>query len=222
MSYHDNNQNFLADDLDNIDVEKRKDHVFFNNPVFIQGMGLATLIVPATSLKNALIIAIMLALILTPTRIIAALLSRIISFKFKVVIYTLTASAIYIPAFYLISWLFDTQSLAPVGLYTTLLVIEPLIIKKHSTQSQELVSAAFIKGVQTTIGYIAILFLVAIIREILGNGTIYGTRIFEEPFLPILLTPVGGFILLGLMAAFWKGLTITAYKNTKKGIKWQR
>ena len=59
------------------DVEKRarRDRVFLNNPVIMQGLGLAPLIVAATTLKNGVMLSVAVLLLLTPTRVLAALLS---------------------------------------------------------------------------------------------------------------------------------------------------
>mgnify|MGYP000332308199 CR=1 FL=1 len=52
------------------------DRVFLNNPVVMQGMGLAPLVVLATTGKNALMLAVSVVLLLTPSRMLACLLSR--------------------------------------------------------------------------------------------------------------------------------------------------
>ena len=54
------------------------DRVFLNNPVVMQGMGLAPLVVLATSGQNALMLAVAVALLLTPSRMLACLLSRLL------------------------------------------------------------------------------------------------------------------------------------------------
>ena len=53
------------------------DRVFLNNPVVMQGMGLAPLVVLATTGKNALMLAVSVVLLLTPSRMLACLLSRL-------------------------------------------------------------------------------------------------------------------------------------------------
>ena len=61
------------------DAEKfaHHDRVFLNNPVVMQGMGLAPLVVLATNGQNALMLAVAVALLLTPSRLLACLLSRL-------------------------------------------------------------------------------------------------------------------------------------------------
>lgn len=53
----------------------RRDRVFLNNPVIMQGMGLAPLVVAATTAQNALMLSVAVILLLTPVRVIAALLA---------------------------------------------------------------------------------------------------------------------------------------------------
>ena len=45
------------------------DRVFLNNPVVMQGMGLAPLVVLATSGQNAVMLAVAVALLLVPSRV---------------------------------------------------------------------------------------------------------------------------------------------------------
>ena len=54
----------------------KRDRVFLNNPVVMQGLGLAPLVVAATSLKNAVNLGVAVFLFLTPTRLLAAILRR--------------------------------------------------------------------------------------------------------------------------------------------------
>ena len=49
------------------------DRIFLNNPVIMQGMGLAPLVVLATSGRSALMLAAAVALLLTPSRVISYL-----------------------------------------------------------------------------------------------------------------------------------------------------
>ena len=53
------------------------DRVFLNNPVVMQGMGLAPLVVLATGGQNAVMLAAAVALLLVPSRVLACLLSRL-------------------------------------------------------------------------------------------------------------------------------------------------
>jgi electron transport complex protein RnfE len=55
------------------------------------------------------------------------------------------------------------------------------------------------------IGFTLALTLIGSIREILGNGTIFGATVFGASFKPMLLLilPAGGFIVYGLLLALF-------------------
>ncbi|MEL7656815.1 MAG: Rnf-Nqr domain containing protein, partial [Bacillota bacterium] len=55
------------------------------------------------------------------------------------------------------------------------------------------------------LGFTIALTILGSIREIFGNGTIFGLGIFPESFQPaiIMILPPGGFLLLGLLLAFF-------------------
>ena len=57
------------------------DRVFLNNPVVMQGMGLAPLVVVATTGQNSLMLAAAVALLLVPSRVLACLLSRLVPLR---------------------------------------------------------------------------------------------------------------------------------------------
>ena len=92
------------------DVEKRarRDRVFLNNPVIMQGLGLAPLIVAATTLKNGVMLSVAVLLLLTPTRVLAALLSRFAYFRFRGLTYALTAAAVFVGVRYVMGLLCRT------------------------------------------------------------------------------------------------------------------
>ena len=71
----------------------KRDRVFLNNPVVMQGLGLAPLVVAATSLKNAVILGVTVLLLLTLTRILAAMLSRFSYFRFRGLTYAFSSCA---------------------------------------------------------------------------------------------------------------------------------
>ena len=55
-------------------------------------------------------------------------------------------------------------------------------------------------------GYAIVALMVGGIREILAYGTIYGFHL-SEPIMPAAKSPFFGFILVGVLAAFCRGLS---------------
>lgn len=203
---------------DNMDRLSRRDRVFLNNPVVMQGLGLASIVVPATSLKNATIMAVGVLLLLTPTRMLATYIGQRVGFKFRAVIYALTSGIVFAAVAYIIDLIFGTSAMS-VGIYLPLMVMEPLIIKRYESPKRERLSTSFKKGMITTAGFCLVLFLIASIREILATGNLGGVEVFRFAMFRMAALPAGGFIILGVVTAIWRGLVIAFKRNVSAEVK---
>ena len=193
------------------------DRVFLNNPVVMQGMGLAPLVVLATTGKNALMLAVSVALLLTPSRMLACLLSRAFPLRDEQpakeelekkllprgLIYSGSAAVVYLAVYPILNALFGVDLLA-LGIYLPMLVVEPLLTYRFG-RVQESPRKALSKGVRITVGYSLLLLLLGCVREWLSAGTVFG-HLLSRPILPMAGMPAGGFIVLGVLCAVWRAL----------------
>lgn len=198
---------------ENMDRAVRRDRVFLNNPVVMQGMGLAPLVVAATTGMNALMLSVAVAIMLAPTRAVAALVSRLSVYRFRAFTYCMCSSAFYIAAYFVLRSLFGPDMLQ-LGIFLPVLVVEPLIIKRYERPRNERVSIALKKGVRITCGYILVLMIIGCLRELLSLGTVFGINIpaLSDSLLPMAALPTGGFILVGVLCAVWRG-AVNSYKK---------
>ena len=194
------------------------DRIFLNNPVIMQGMGLAPVVVLATSGRNALMLAAAVALLLTPSRVLSYLLSKLVPLQEHAseeelrakllprgLIYSGTAAVVYFLVYPLLRNLFGTELLT-LGIYLPMLVLEPLIIYRYG-RVQETLPKAVSKGLRVTVGYVVVLLVVGCIREWLATGTVFGFAVTANTaLLPLASMPAGGFILLGVVSAVWRAL----------------
>ena len=100
------------------------DRVFLNNPVVMQGMGLAPLVVVATTGQNSLALAAAVALLLVPSRVLACLLSRLVPLRDeeptpeqlqkkllpRALLYAASAAVVYLAAYPILNFAFGTRS----------------------------------------------------------------------------------------------------------------
>ena len=134
------------------------DRVFLNNPVVMQGMGLAPLVVLATSGQNAVMLAAAVALLLVPSRVLACLLSRLVPLRDenpdpetlqkmllpRALVYSFSAAVVYLAVYPILNAAFGT-SLLNLGIYLPLLTVEPLLTYRFG-RVQETVHKAVSKG----------------------------------------------------------------------------
>ena len=191
----------------------RRDRIFLNNPVIMQGMGLAPLVVAATTARNALMLSVAVILLLTPVRVIAALLARTGYYRFRGLVYCLTSATVYIGVYYALQAIFDVEILQ-LGIYLPLLVVEPLIIKRYERPQKERLVTALKKGLRTTCGYVLVLMLMGCLREVLTTATLFDHAIPRIPadLFPMASLPAGGFLLLGVVCAVWRS-AVNRYKK---------
>lgn len=190
------------------------DRIFLNNPVVMQGMGLAPLVVVATTGQNALMLAAAVALLLTPSRLLACLISRLVPLEEypepeqlekrllpRAIVYCLSTSVVYLAVYWILNRVFGTGLLS-LGIYLPLLVAEPLMIYRFG-RVQEPVRKAVSKGLRITVGYALLLVVIGCLREWLAAGTVFGLEV-SRPVLPVAGIPAGGFIVLGVLCAVWR------------------
>ena len=194
------------------------DRVFLNNPVVMQGMGLAPLVVLATSGQNAVMLAVAVALLLVPSRVLACLLSRLVPLHDedpapetlqkkllpRALVYGFSTAVVYLAVYPILNILFST-SLLSLGIYLPLLTVEPLLTYRFG-RVQETVHKAVSKGLRITVGYALLLVLLGCVREWLSAGTVFGAAVGSRALLPMASMPAGGFIVLGVLCAVWRAL----------------
>lgn len=193
------------------------DRVFKNNPVVMQGMGLAPLVVLATTGRNALMLAAAVALLLTPSRMLACLLSRWCPLRDespapeelekkllpRALLYSGSAAVVYLAAYPILNAAFGTDLLT-LGIYLPMLIVEPLLTYRFG-RVQETMNKAVSKGLRITLGYALILLLLGCVREWLAYGSVFGVTL-SRSILPMAGMPAGGFIVLGVLCAVWRAL----------------
>ena len=165
------------------------DRVFLNNPVVMQGMGLAPLVVVATTGQNGLMLAAAVTLLLVPSRVLACLLSRLVPLRDeeptpeqlqkkllpRALLYAASAAVVYLAAYPILNFVFGT-GLLNLGIYLPMLVVEPLLTYRFG-RVQETVHKAVSKGVRITVGYALLLLVIGMLREWLSLGTVFGAPV---------------------------------------------
>ncbi len=181
------------------------DRVFMNNPAVMQGMGLAPLVVMATSGRKALMLAVAVALLLTPARMVCSLLVGKLKHPLvRAAGYCGIAALVYIPVWLVMRDLFGNDILT-LGMYLPLLVVDPLVVYRHGRVPEPLYKA-FSKGLRITVGYLLVLLITGCLRELLAAGTVFGAQVMKLPLLPLASSPAGGFMLLGVLFAIWRSI----------------
>ena len=190
----------------NTEEAQQNDFLFFNNTVLMQGLALTPVIAAATTLENAVILAIAGAVLIIPTRILGDVTVGRIKTRLRIIFYTVLSALIMVPDMIFLSRWFK-GSFVSVGLYVPLLFVDGAVTWRASVAQREGTRHVFRNAVSTTLGYAFAICLTGTVREILGKGTVWGVQIFgKAPFTVASMVP-GGFLITAVLAAGWQGIT---------------
>jgi electron transport complex protein RnfE len=95
------------------------------------------------------------------------------------------------------------------GVFVPLIVVNCIILgRAEAFAGKNGVFLSFLDGLGMGIGFTLALTMIAIIRELIGTGKLWGIPVFGSGFEPmlILILPPGAFITLGLFIGFFNWL----------------
>jgi electron transport complex protein RnfE len=70
-------------------------------------------------------------------------------------------------------------------------------------------------GIGMGIGFTAIITLIGAIREVIGNGTLFGHQVMPAQYQPfiIIILPPGAFLVIGFLMALHRKIMIKFYES---------
>ncbi len=184
-----------------------KDGFFKQNIVFMSGLLIAPVIACATTLQKSLAVCIVFTLVSFLTILLCRVIPRKIAYTLRVIIYSLVASAIYIPAILLATFLMGGDVIMSAGVYLPILVTNSLILSKSESRFYIEPLKDMVPDVLCFIaGFDIACIFTGTVREILAKSTIGGAYL-KMPFtIPALETTFGGFLFVGILAGLARGV----------------
>ena len=194
--------------------------VFFNgliteNPTFRLVLGTCPTMAVTTNATNGIGMGAAATFVLVGSNIVISMLRNFIPDKIRIPAFIIVICTFvtmvqmfmnaFLPALY--------QSL---GIFLPLIVVNCIILARaEAFASKNPVLHSAMDGIGMGIGFTLALTLIGSIREVLGNGTIFGTQVFGAGYQPMLLLilPAGGFIVFGLLLALFNAVSTRASKR---------
>jgi electron transport complex protein RnfE len=175
------------------------------NPVFVQLLGLCPELAGTNSAINGLATGLATTFVLVGSSLLVSSLRDLIPKQVRI-----TTFIIVIATFVTVTD-FTLLALAPgvhkeMGAFIALIVVNCLILgRQEAFASRNPVRSALADAGGMALGFSVALVMLGAIREILGNGSLFGVDLFGPAFEPwvIMILPPGGFITLGLLLALF-------------------
>jgi len=184
-----------------------------NNPTFVQLLGMCPTLATSTTLLNALGMGAAATFVLICSNLVISLLRKLIPEKIRIAAYIVIIAG-FVTVIDLLMQAYIPALSNSLGLFIPLIVVNCIILARaESFASKNKPLPSMLDGLTMGIGFTFALSCVAIVREILGSGTILGFELFGGVApLTIFALPAGGFLVLGFAIA-----VVQALKNRKKG-----
>lgn len=183
------------------------------NPTYVQVLGMCPTLAVTTSAINGLGMGLATTAVLTMSNVVISLIRKIVPDKIRIPIFIVVIAS-FVTMIDLLMHGFAYDLWKTLGLFIPLIVVNCIIMgRAESFASKHGVLDSMLDGLGVGLGFTGSLVLLGSIRELFGNGTIFGYRVWElKIFLEIL--PPGAYITLGLLSALF---TYIGIRRKKRG-----
>lgn len=177
--------------------------LIYENPTFVQLLGMCPTLAVTTSLKNGLGMGLSATAVLIMSNILISLLRKIIPEKVRIAAYIVIIAA-FVTIVQMLLQAYLPSLYASLGIFIPLIVVNCIILARaEAFASKNSVGKSALDGIGMGLGFTGALCIISAVREILGQGTIWGFTVYGGALKPMTIIgmPPGGFIVLGILIA---------------------
>jgi electron transport complex protein RnfE len=175
------------------------------NPVFRLALGLCPTLAVSTSVKNAIGMGAAATFVLLGSNIVISLLGRIIPAKVRIPCFIVVIAS-FVTIVELVMGAYLPELAKSLGIFIPLIVVNCIILgRAEAFASKKGLWASILDGIGMGLGFTLAILLIATIREILGDGKLFGYMVFGPNFQPMLIMILapGAFITIGLLMGWF-------------------
>lgn len=198
-------------------LKQLKEGLLDNNPTLVQLLGMCPTLATTTSVENAFGMGLAATAVLICSNLFISLLRKFIPQQVRIAAYIVIISG-FVTAVELLMRAYFYSLYQALGLFIPLIVVNCIILARaEAFASKNPVLPSIVDGVGMGLGFTFALVLIAVVRELLGAGTILGIRIMPEAYEPmvIFVLPAGAFMTLGFIIAAVQKIRNTAEEKKR-------
>ncbi len=179
------------------------DGFWHNNAIFAQLLGMCPLLGVTTSAENGFWMGAVTLLVLCGSNLVVSLVRGVIPKHVRIPAYiTIIAAFVTVAGMAMNAWMHDMYLI--LGLFIPLIVVNCAILgRAEAFASKNSVSDSLVDAVAVGSGFTFALVLLGSVREMLGQGELFGFAVFgaDYPDVLMFILPPGAFIALGFILA---------------------
>jgi len=184
-----------------------RENIGINNPVFVQILGICSTLAVTNVLRNTVVMCAGVVFVTGLSNLTVSLLRRYIPGRIRMMVETLIiASYVIIVDVVLKAYVPDISR--QLGPYVGLIITNCIIMGRAEAFALSNPPAlSLVDGLTSGLGYSYVLLIIAFLRELLGSGSIWGSRVLGEWWTNwnIMVMAPGAFFMLALFIWVVKG-----------------
>ncbi len=189
-----------------------------NNPVFAQILGICSTLAVTNVLKNTIVMCAGLIFTTSLSNLTVSLMREYIPPRIRMMVETLIiASYVIIVDIVLKAYLPDVSR--QLGPYVGLIITNCIIMgRAEAFALSNPPGLSFLDGIASGLGYSYVLIIIAVVRELMGSGSIWGIKVLGEWWTnwSIMVMAPGAFFVLAIFIWVVKGIRAEEEKGEKK------
>ncbi|MGI6595105.1 MAG: electron transport complex subunit E [Elusimicrobia bacterium] len=177
--------------------------IWKENPIFVLMLGLCPLLAVSSSLKDAAGMGVAFIAVLTGSNITVSLIRKVVPAHIRIPVFIVViATFVTIVDYSLAAYL--PQLHKNLGVYLPLMVVNCILLgRAEAFASKNNIFNSALDGLGMGLGFTLAIIVIAVLRELPGQGTLFGIRVFSENYKPflIMIMPPGAFFVIGFLIA---------------------
>ena len=182
------------------------DPLMANNPISLQVLGICSALAVTVQVQTAVVMTLAVIAVLAASNTTISLLRNKIPGKVRIIIQlSVIATLVIVIDQILKAYMYDMSR--QLSVFIALIITNCIVMgRAEAFAMQNNAKDSFLDGVGNGLGYGGILISVAVFRELLGNGSLYGIQIVPETLysygyqnMGLMVLAPGAFVILGLI-----------------------
>ena len=191
-----------------------RNSAIIKNPLLFEAIGLCSVVALARSLKLALFLACVTMVQMIVCEVLSSLLLKNVKRYWRVALYVIFSVIVVFPTMY-VTVRFFPDIAVNFGIFLPLMAVNSLIAlhcERVAVKSD--VKKSFIDAVSASLSYGVVTLILGFLREFLARGTFWDIELNLPIKIPALITPFGGLLIIGFLAAALKGFINAKYPES--------
>ncbi len=179
------------------------------NPTFVLLLGMCPTLATTTNAFNGMSMGLATTFVLILSNIVISAIARFIPDKVRIPSY-IVVIATFVSVLELLMKAFTPSVYDTLGLFIPLIVVNCIVLgRAEAFANKNSVGDSALDGIGIGLGFTIALTCIGLVREILGNGSIFGWKFMQADGILVFVLAPGAFIVLGYLITVFRKLFLS-------------